>query len=95
MSAWKLATVGDPCPECGAPLRSEACCSCDGAAAFAFFICDECGGRGRLLLCPNRASHFSPSPDQGMADWNYWYGSVGATHSVAECVREFSIGCPS
>ena len=77
MSTWQLATVGDPCPECGAPLRSEACWSCDGAAASPFFMCDECGDKGQVPLCPNRASHLSPWPNQEMANCNYWFGSAG------------------
>jgi hypothetical protein len=90
MSAYNIARDGDPCPECGVALLSEACCWCDGAAVSAFFICEECGGRGQLLLCPNRASHFPPPPNQEVAGWNYWHGSGGnsATHSAAECERE-------
>src|SRR5215510_7306165 len=60
------------CPECGAALSSEACWSCDGTAASWSSICEECGGRGQLLLCPNRACH---SPPREVAD--YWRDSGG------------------
>jgi hypothetical protein len=52
MSTCKLATVGDPCPDCGAPLRSEACCSCDGADASPFFICEECAAEASYSCVP-------------------------------------------
>jgi len=40
------------CPECGAAVRSEACWSCNGTAASWISVCEECGGRGQLSLCP-------------------------------------------
>src|SRR5215471_14319397 len=50
------------CPECGATLCSERCWSCDGTAASWITICEECGGGGQLLLCPNRACRSQPPP---------------------------------
>src|SRR5499427_2944390 len=80
------------CPECGAALCSEPCWSCDGTAASWISICEECGGRGQLLLCPNRACHSPPPPD-------YWRGSEGnsVTHSVADATRNwcFDSGRPA
>jgi hypothetical protein len=58
------------CPECGVALCSEPCWSCDGTAASWISICEECGGRGQLLLCPNRACHSPPPPD-------FWRASRG------------------
>src|SRR6516162_4882753 len=68
------------CPECGAALCSEACWSCDGTAASWITICEECGGRGQLLLCPNRACHSPPPPD-------YWRGSEGQLSNPFRCRR--------
>src|SRR5262252_9840814 len=80
------------CPECGATLCSERCWSCDGTAASWITICEECGGGGQLLLCPNRACHSPPPPD-------YWRGSEGnsVTHSVADATRNwcFDSGRPA
>jgi hypothetical protein len=73
MSAYKAARDVDLCLECGAALCSEACRACAGPAS-SWFICEECGGKGQLLLCPNRASHSLPAPDQRAAEWNYWHG---------------------
>ena len=49
---------GEGCPECGLPLCSEKCGSCHGAAPSWDYLCEECGGRGELLLCPRR--HTTP-----------------------------------
>ena len=94
MSAWKLATVGNPCAECGAPLRSDACWSCDGAAASPFFMCDECGDKGQspcvpteLLTCLRGLTKKWPIVITGLVQ----RGNT-ATHSAAECERDFSIG---
>jgi hypothetical protein len=35
------------------------------------------GGRGQLLSCPNRASHFPPPVNRELAGWTYWHGSAG------------------
>jgi hypothetical protein len=60
---------GEGCPECGLPLCSEKCGSCHGAAPSWDYICEECGGRGELLLCPRQAHHSPALPSQraGMA----------------------------
>jgi hypothetical protein len=71
------------CPECGAALCSEACWSCDGTAPSWISNCEECGGRGQLLLCPNRACHFPPLPNQEAAD--YWCGSGGQVSNPFHC----------
>ena len=73
MSAYKAARDVDLCLECGAALCSEACRACAGPVS-SWFICEECGGKGQLFLCPNRASHSLPAPDQRAAEWNYWHG---------------------
>src|SRR5262245_44089282 len=62
----------------GAALCSEACWSCDGTAASWISICEECGGRGQLLLCPNRARHSPAPPD-------YWRGSEGQLSNPFRC----------
>src|SRR5215510_10743247 len=69
------------CPECGAALCSEPCSSCDGTAASWISICEECGGRGQLLLCPNRACHSPPPPD-------YWRGSEGQLSNPFQIGRD-------
>jgi hypothetical protein len=71
------------CPECGAALSSEACWSCDGTAASWISICEECGGRGQLLLCPNRACHSPRLPNREVAD--YWRGSGGQVSNPFHC----------
>jgi len=68
------------CRECGAALCSEACWSCDGTAASWISICEECGGRGQLLLCPNRARHSPAPPD-------YWRSSEGQLSNPFRCRR--------
>ena len=73
MSAYEVVRDADLCLECGAALRSEACCACAGTAS-SWFICEECGGKGQLLVCPDRASHSLPPADQRAAEWNYWHG---------------------
>lgn len=74
MSEHQLAAGVDLCVECGEAVRSEACFACTGAVSSGLFICEECGGKGELQLCPNRASHALPPADQGAAERNYWHG---------------------
>jgi hypothetical protein len=68
---------GDPCPSCRTALRPEACWSCAGTTGSWFFICEECGGSGRLLTCPNRAFHRPLPPHPGGTGWDYWHGPEG------------------
>jgi hypothetical protein len=66
----------DGCRECGLPLCSEKCWSCHGAASSWDYLCEECGGRGQLLLCPRRAHHSPPLPSQRAAERSYWIGGA-------------------
>ena len=68
------------CPKCGAAVRSEACWSCNGTAASWTSVCENCGGRGQLLLCPNRTCHSPPPPD-------YWRGLEGQLSNPFLCRR--------
>ena len=71
------------CPECGAALCSKTCWSCGGTPPSWFCICEECGGRGQLLVCPACLS-----PPQGAAERNYWCGSVGQFSDPFYCRQQ-------
>jgi hypothetical protein len=75
----------DGCRECGLPLCSEKCWSCHGAASSWDYLCEECGGRGQLLLCPRRAHHSPPLPSQRAAERSYWNDSEGQISNPFYC----------
>jgi hypothetical protein len=72
----------DSCPECGTALCSNTCWSCGGTPPSWFCMCEECGGRGQLLVCPACLP-----PPRGAAERNYWCGSAGQ-FSDPFCGRE-------
>jgi hypothetical protein len=76
---------GESCPECGLPLCSEKCGSCHGAASSWDYLCEECGGRGELLLCPRQAHHAPPVPSQREAWRSYWSDSEGQISNPFYC----------
>jgi DnaJ-class molecular chaperone len=52
------------CSVCGKPLELHLCPACAGtgkvrSGLFGKRACERCGGTGRLLLCPDRLSHFT------------------------------------
>lgn len=81
----RAARSGDHCPQCGVVMGAEACWSCHGATPSWVCICEECGGSGQVILCPDRARH---SPRHLAREWTD--GTIGtlrrgnaATHSIA------------
>ncbi len=77
---------GVPCVDCGAAMASEACWSCHGAAPSWAYMCEECGGSGQLILCPDRARHSPSTPGPRMdRARSYWDASDGQCSNPFHC----------
>ncbi len=66
-------------------MASEACWSCHGAAPSWACMCEECGGSGQLILCPDRARHSSSTVGPRMDGRNYWDASDGQCSNPFHC----------
>jgi predicted amidophosphoribosyltransferase len=76
---------GVHCLDCGAVMVSETCWSCHGAAPSWACMCEECGGNGQLILCPDRARHSSSTAGPRMDGRNYWDASDGQCSNPFHC----------